>query len=429
MARCFHGADNMSKSGLLKAPSAWHKPAMKILLGGVPFGRNNVGDEAILECAVKIVREVCPAAEITVSTDTPKGTAAKLGVETVQLFGFQPPFSQTLMEERLAAADVFIWPGATGLSDYPEIPLAMLEIAHRAGTRTVVWGVGMNDELNPNIYRLFPGRRRTVLNLLSWLTLRCIDFVRRKEANAEARARSQIVKQLNQADLVVLRDPETLAAVHACGDVPNAIVGTDSAEVLKPTDWSTIQLAPEARAILESDARKIGLCISAQRQLVHQQELIEFLDRLADQNHRIVFLPMNHETDATVMEGLRNRMKNLDRSVVVGGRREPGEILAIAGKLDLVISSRLHLLILASILHVPIIGISRGSKVDNFLAPFGHTSAGTVDECNFDHMQSELDRLIEFRAEFEIASTAVHEMLIQRLETAKVRLAAVLNPA
>jgi hypothetical protein len=44
-------------------------------------------------------------------------------------------------------------------------------------------------------------------------------------------------------------------------------------------------------------------------------------------------------------------------------------------------------------------------------------------------MQSELDRLIEFRAEFEIASTAVHEMLIQRLETAKIRLAAVLNPA
>lgn len=400
---------------------------IKILLGGVPFGRNNVGDEAILECAVGIIREVCSRAEITVSTDTPEATAAKLGVQTVQLFGFAPPFSQTLMEERLASADVFIWPGATGLSDYPEIPLSMLEIARRAGTKTIVWGVGMNTELNPNLYRLQPGKRRTLLRILSLLTPSRTDFVRRHEAQLAARARTQIVEQLNRADLVVLRDPETLAAVHACGDVPSAIVGADSAEILQPAAWDAIQLAPEVRATLESSARKIGLCISAQRQLVHQRELVEFLDRLAEQDHRIVFLPMNHETDAAVMEGLRARMHHRDRSVVVGGRREPAEILAIAGQLDLVISSRLHLLILASILHVPIIGISRGSKVDNFLAPFGHTSAGTVDECDFDHMQRELDRLIEFRAEFEIASTAVHDMLLQRLAAAKLRLAAVLN--
>jgi polysaccharide pyruvyl transferase WcaK-like protein len=400
---------------------------IKILLGGVPFGRDNVGDEAILECVIRIIRAACPAAAITVSTHTPAATAAKFGVETVQLFGFDPPFSQTLMEERLAAADVFIWPGATGLSDYPEIPLAMLEIAHRAGTKTVVWGVGMNTEFNPYLYRILPGKRRTLLNLLSASTLRRIDFVRRREAQRENRVRAKIVEQLNLADLVMLRDPETLAAVHACGNVPRAIVGADSAELLEPAAWENILLSREARAILESDARKVGLCISAQRQLVHEQALVEFLDRLVEQDHRIVFLPMNHKTDAAVMERLQSRMKNRGGSVVVGGRREPGEILAIAGKLDMVISSRLHLLILASILHVPIIGISRGSKVDNFLAPFGHTSAGTVDECDFDHMQRELDRLIGFRAEFEIASTAVHEMLLQRLETAQARLATVLN--
>lgn len=29
----------------------------RILVGGVPFGRDNVGDEAILECVVEIVSE------------------------------------------------------------------------------------------------------------------------------------------------------------------------------------------------------------------------------------------------------------------------------------------------------------------------------------------------------------------------------------
>lgn len=400
---------------------------MKILLGGVPFGRNNVGDEAILECIVGMVREICPAATITVSTDDPETTAEKLGVETVQLFGFAAPFSQTLMEEYLAAADIFVWAGATGLSDYPEIPLAMLESAHRAGTKTVVWGVGMNNKLNPFMYRLQPGKRRALLRVLSLLTFRRIDFVRQVEQKLETRIRCRIVEQLNAADLVVLRDPETLAAVQACGAVPNAIIGADSAELLEAEAWENIQLSAEEKKILESDARKVGLCISAQRQLVHEQELVDFLDRLAEHRYRIVFLPMNHITDAELMNNLRDRMKYCDHSVVIEGRREPREILAIAGRLDLVISSRLHLLILASVVHVPIIGISRGSKVDNFLAPFGQISAGTVDQCDFDHMQSELDRLIDSRAEFEEVSTAVREMLLQRLDAAKARLARLLQ--
>ncbi|WP_168442713.1 polysaccharide pyruvyl transferase family protein [Pontiella desulfatans] len=399
---------------------------MDILLGGVPFGRNNVGDEAILECVVGIFREICPQGRITVSTDNPAETEARLGVQTVPLFGFKPPFSQQQMEDCITKADVFVWAGATGLSDYPEIPLGMLEIAHRVGTKTVVWGVGMNDKLNPYIYSILPGKRRALLSMLSWLTLKRIDFVARREKEAEDRARAKIAAELNRCDLVVLRDPETLAAVHACGDVPRAIVGADSAELLTPADWNGITLTREARQVLESNARKIGLCISAQRQLVHEKELIDFLDRLADRDYRIIFLPMNHSTDAPLMENLRERMRNHRHSAVVGGRRTPREILAIAGKLDLVISSRLHLLILASVLHVPIIGISRGSKVDNFLMPFGHTSAGSVDECNFDHMQSELDRLIDSREEFEEVSTAVHEMLLQRLDEAKQKLAGLL---
>ena len=403
------------------------RPPLKILLGGVPFGRNNVGDEAIMECVVNMLKSLCPTAEICVSTDDPTATAAKLHVETIQLFGFAPPFSQTLMEERLALSDVFIWPGATGLSDYPEIPLSMLEIAHRAGTKTIVWGVGMNDELNPFKYRLLPGKRRTMLGLFSLLCFQKRDFIQRAEQQAEARARNQIVKQLNAADLVVLRDPETLTAVQGCGEVPQAIVGADPAEQLKASPWEQIELAAHARSLLESGERKVGLCISAQRQLVHQQELIEFLDRLAESQHKIIFLPMNPETDAALMKNLYAQMQHKDCAAVIEGRRESGEVLAIADRLDLVISSRLHLLILASSVHVPIIGISRGSKVDNFLAPFGQLSAGTVDACDFEHMQNELDRLIDCRDEFAEVSVAVREVLLARLESAKHHLAELLT--
>jgi polysaccharide pyruvyl transferase WcaK-like protein len=396
--------------------------AVRILLGGVPFGRNNVGDEAILQCIVTMIRELCPSAGITVSTDDQDETARRLGVETVPLFGFEPPYAEVYMRECIASADVFVWAGATGLSDYPEIPLSMLGIAHECGTKTVVWGVGMNDEFNPYIYKMLPGKRRSLLKLLGVLTGNRVDYIKRMEREAEVRVRATIARELNRADLVMLRDPETLTAVQSCGPILNAIVGADPAELLLPDYWDEIHLTREARSILESDARIIGLCISAQREVVHQKELVEFLDRLVETDHKIVFLPMNHVTDAPLMEKLREQMTHPDQSVVIGGKRTPGEILGIAGALDLVISSRLHLLILASLVQVPIIGIRRGSKVDNYLSPFGHIPAGSVDACDFDHMQQELDRLIDSSDEFAVVSESVHEMLLLRLDIAKKEL-------
>lgn len=403
------------------------KSKVKILVGGVPFGRNNVGDEAILECVVQMLREACPSAEITVSTDEQEATAAKLGVRTEQLFGFQPPYSKRRMKRILAEADLFVWAGATGLSDYPEIPLRMLEIAHRAGTATVVWCVGMNTELNPFLYRLQPGRRRRWLDRATRLCGGRMDWVEWVEAYGERRARRKIVAQLSRADLVVLRDQETQAALEECGSIPGVLVGADPAELLEPELFENVELTSDERMFLESSDRKVGLCISAQREVVHQKELMEFLDQLVMQTHLVVFLPMNHETDAQIMGRMRGMMAHPERAIVIHGQREPREILAIAGKLDLVISSRLHLLILASVLHVPIIGISRGSKVDNFLAPFGQLCAGSVEACDFDHMQSELDRLIDSREEFQEVSTVVHQMLLMRLDEARMRLAELIN--
>jgi polysaccharide pyruvyl transferase WcaK-like protein len=138
---------------------------------------------------------------------------------------------------------------------------------------------------------------------------------------------------------------------------------------------------------------------------------------------------MNPITDALLMRGLRDAMRQPERALVVEGRYEPGEILTVAGTLDVVAASRLHLLILASILHVPIIGISRGSKVDNFLEPFGLTSVGSVESCDFGRLEGEFRRLLDDRAGFERRSRQVRQELLTRLERARVRLREVLGTA
>ncbi|MGE4490620.1 MAG: polysaccharide pyruvyl transferase family protein, partial [Kiritimatiellales bacterium] len=389
---------------------------LKILLGGVPFGRNNVGDEAILECVVKIVRQVCPEAQITVSTDDGPATAAKLNVRTVELFGFEPPFSRQRMKEELESANVFIWSGATGLSDYPEIPLSMLQTAQAAGCKTVLWGVGMNDRLNPIFYTLLPGRRRSALELATRCLFGTVDFVRMAEHRKEHRTRRKIADTLNRADLVALRDPESQDEILKCGPVQNSMVGADSALLLEPAELNHVSLPDSVRELLSSDHNKIGICISAQRQIRDSANLITCLDELVEDNvNRILFVPMNPVTDAALMEDLRQQMKHPERAAVVKGRYEPAEILAVASRLDVIASSRLHLLILASIVHVPIIGISRGSKVDNFLQPFGLTSVGDVDSCDFAALKNEVLRLLRSRTEFEEKSRDVRSRLLHRL--------------
>lgn len=396
---------------------------MKILLGGVPFGRNNVGDEAILECVVRIVREARPDAQITVSTDDGVATAAKLGVRTVPLFGFAPPYSHAEMAAELRAHDVFIWAGATGLSDYPEIPCGMFRIAQAAGRKTILWSVGMNDELNPAKYRVLPGRLRTVLTALRAVTLGTFDAIAWEERRRVVRAKACIVQALEGADLAVVRDPESAVQLQACGVRREVLTGADSALLMEPSPLDSVKMSADLRTALSGDFPRIGFCVSAQRAIRGEERLIAVFDRLvAERDARIVFIPMNPVTDAALMSGLRLRMKNPDRAFVLEGRYEPAEILAVASRMDVIASSRLHLLFFASILHVPVIGISRGSKVDNFLTPFGLRSVGSVEACDFDALLAEALRLLDNKPAFQERSRAVRQEQLTRLDAARAQL-------
>ena len=95
--------------------------------------------------------------------------------------------------------------------------------------------------------------------------------------------------------------------------------------------------------------------------------------------------------------------------------------------MDVLISSRLHLLILGSINHVPLVGISRGSKVDNFLAPFGLDAVGSVESCDFDRLVAETARWLDGRDEFRQRSEKVRADLLARLDRATGRLKEVLR--
>ena len=402
---------------------------MKILIGGVPFGRNNIGDEAILECVVKTVRAAAPEAELTVSTDDP-ATEPLLGVKTVPLFGFDVvPYDPQEMAEVLRAHDVYLWAGATGLSDYPDRACEILAAARAAGCRRIVWNVGMNSELNPAKYRL-QGRRRAVTQLVDRLTGGFFRWQERQENALLRQARHRLREEVSACRLVVVRDAPSAVELARCGVPESAIVvGADTAILQATTPWEEVPIEAELRYSLQQHGRKrVGLCISAQREIAHREVLLAALNALLeDETLDLVGLPMNPITDLALLQGLRQELEKPDRLLLVGGLTAPADITALAARMDVLVSSRLHLLILGSIHHIPLIGISRGSKVDNYLAPFGLKTVGSVDAKDFQPLVEEVRRLLAPGSAYREKSEQVRAAMLGRLDHARELLAKALS--
>jgi len=127
------------------------------------------------------------------------------------------------------------------------------------------------------------------------------------------------------------------------------------------------------------------------------------------------------------MRGMLDKLERPAQATLVEGHFEPDELLAIVSKIDVVISSRLHLLILASNVKVPFVGISPGSKLDSFLRPYGWVPAGTVLQCDFPGLLEKTRHLLDPSTRVADQMQSVQRDLHLRLDLAKTRLRDELN--
>jgi len=328
---------------------------MRILLGGIPLGCDNVGDEAIIAGVVKMLKESIPGVELTVAT-ADASTAALLGVNVVPVFGFLDVGFRGFADE-VRRHDAYIWCGATGLSDYPHVALELIEIAQREGVPTFIWGVGMDDELNPVFFKV-AGKRRFLLSLFG--------LVGWYERHLRARLARRIARVLPRCKGVWLRDPQSAAMLAKTG-FPNAGVTADSAILLCDAASSSSRIS--------SDSRTLGLCISTQRQVVDLDGVKGLIAAVRDSGARVLGIPMNIKTDRALLE-------SLGMECIPG--TTPEAVMAAAAECDVVLSSRLHLLILAANVGTPGLGIARGSKLANWLSNFGENVVGSVYDCDWD---------------------------------------------
>ena len=372
---------------------------MKILLGGVPLGCDNIGDEAIVACVVRLLKESISGVELTVATADPS-TAHLLGVEVVPAFGFAGR-SLDGFADVVRRHDAYVWCGATGLSDYPHVALDLLEVAQQTGVPTFVWGVGMDDELNPVFFKAH-GKRRALLKLFG--------LVGWYERRLRAKLARRIAALLPRCNGVWVRDPESAAMLATMG-FPGAKVAADSA-LLVGSDRSVAspKSAPVRGSGTPAASSILGLCISTQRQVADLDGVKRLIAAVRATGARVLGIPMNPKTDRALLESL---------GVECIAGTTPEAVAEAAAQCDVVLSSRLHLLILAANVGTPILGIARGSKLANWLANFGRTVEGGVFDCDWERVTGHVLAALKDRGDWGAVRDAAYAKLNARLAAAR----------
>ena len=390
---------------------------MRILLGGVPFGCDNIGDEAIMASVSGLVRGIRPDAELVVSTGDRAGTERKFGLKTVPLYGFDPAVPAERLGEALDGVDSYIWAGATGLSDYPEMACTLLETAQAKGVRTIVWSVGMNDAFNPAFFTLH-GKKKRIVDALK----ACCGFDLEKRW-IERRVhciRERLACTLGRCDLVVLRDPKSLEVLRMCAPFPDAVAGADTAVLQKQCAPEALPWSESERNLFRSASKRMAVCVSEQNRIREFDKFTGWLDGMIETHPGllIVTVPMNPKKDFRVMEEMKQRSKYPDRILSLRFL-EPEEVQAVAAECSVIVSSRLHLLILGLNNLVPGVGIARGSKIEYFLSRFGLTTAGSTDALDQPRLTESAEWALTHQDEFKLRAASVRAGLLADLDRAK----------
>ncbi|MEG0259959.1 MAG: polysaccharide pyruvyl transferase family protein [Lysinibacillus sp.] len=97
---------------------------------------------------------------------------------------------------------------------------------------------------------------------------------------------------------------------------------------------------------------------------------------ISQQNVNITFFATKYPQDVTVTKDIQKHMQHAIKTKIIDENLTPERLLEVTGKLDIIIGTRLHSLILATDAETPIIAISYHTKVKDFMS-----FIGAADRC------------------------------------------------
>lgn len=326
------------------------------------YGFKNAGDEAMLAAMIEVLSDLDPSIKITVISANPGDTKHRHGVDSVYWLNYVD------IAAALKKSDLLISGGGSLLQNVTSgrslyYYMSILFLAKRLGTPIMLYAQGIGP-----ICGEFAGRAMHYIG--------------------------------NQADLITVRDSGSLGELEELGiDRPPIYVTADPVLAIHPVD-KQMGRAILRRHGLEGARPLVGISVREWREWDHYKEsLAQAADRIsAEFDARVVFLPMQFPEDVAAAEKIAGRAKH--KPIVLNDEYTTSELLSLVGNLDLLIGIRLHALIFAGVMGVPMIGMSYDPKVDRFLHSIGEAVACDLENVTVDLLMERVRDKWQAKANF-----------------------------
>ena len=324
---------------------------MKIVISGY-YGSKNGGDEAMLAAMLEILREEVSDLQITVISLNPEYTRIRHKVDAVPLLDIW-----TIIK-KIRAADLLISGGGSLLQNVTSgrslyYYLAIIFFALACGRKVMLYAQGIGP-------------------IRGFLAHKAMNLI------------------LNHVDLITVRDRGSLEELSRLKITrPKIFCTADPVLAIKPVSLEIGEEILSHHGIKKSDEKFIGVAV---RHWIgwgkFQAELAAAMDKIIETTGaKIIFIPMKFPEDIRSAVSTSELMKK--NCLVFEEEFSTQEILSLVGCMDVLIGVRLHALIFAGVMGVPMVGISYDPKIERFLDSVGEKPLGNMADVTADKIFDE----------------------------------------
>ncbi len=319
------------------------------------YGRNNAGDDAILEGILREIRLVDPDRPITVLSRSPRQTRRTGRVNSTHifnLFGF-------IASARRAA--LFVSGGGSLIQNVTSnrslwYYIGAISLAHRLGARVLMYGCGVGPLTG--------------------------HFNRRLTASVLNR----------HVEAITLREDSSLKDIEKLGVTrPRIVLSADPALILEPAEPAAVDSLLLSQGV-PPQGEYIAFALRRWPGFEAKTDVFVQAADYASEAHGLtpLFVPIEKRMDMEAARITAARVKHT--CYVLDTTGQAGEVIGLMGRCRAVVAMRLHALIFASGQGLPLVGVAYDEKVTAFLRYMGQDLFAPFDTLDIETLKKLIDR-------------------------------------
>lgn len=355
-----------------------------IIISGY-YGFKNIGDDALLLSIINTLKLHKKDIRVLVLSSNPLETKLVYGVNSISRLNFLK------IIKAMKKASMFIYGGGTLIQESTSTRsliyyLGTIWMAKKTGLKVMLYANGIepiNKLLNKRL------TRRTV----------------------------------NSVDTITLREEPSRKELLNLGiNKPVITVTADPALIICPAPEKEIDSILEKEGI-EPNGPFIGF---SARKWTGYQNYTEVIAKLADymtEKHAIkpIFIPMQYPDDLLIIKSIVAKMKY--KGYMIENRYDVPHTLGIIQRMEMLIGMRLHALVFAASLGIPVVGLIYEPKVEWFLQHMnqGEASAGNVEHLKYEALKEVVDNVWNNRTDVrEKMKSSIGRLKEKALENGRI---------